>query len=234
MNTKPENAKGVEEKKAPRKRGCLGCLLSLFVVFLFALVLFSTAAYFWSPWFTFQFLKFYGVSLNTALVKHYQISLDTEFQNTCKAQQGSPDFSAEKVKNEVLQKKKEEAAQKFSSILQLYKDKPDGKEWHETFKNLHASIRKVFEDEMVSPQEWSSFMQDVQKAIQAHSGQAKEQPQPPQGQPQPPKESKDPKEPAEKDSKDDVPPPSQPGNAENKESGEKPAEKTGEPGTKNP
>ncbi len=159
------SANSTEVKK--KKRGFLGYLWLIFLCFLVLLGLGLGFFYLQQHLVTGWLLQWYGTRLAVVLTDpgHYQILGDQEYLKILADQQKNPGFSAEKLQQEILAKRQQEAQTCFQSLVSAYRATPNI-DWVPRFQELQKSLREMLQDSQVSPVEFSQFLDMVQKATE--------------------------------------------------------------------
>lgn len=149
-----------DQPKPKKKRGFLGWLLILFMIFVMFIGVGSGAIYFWKlKWATVEVMKLYGDRLAVVIGQHYNHQEDQKFISKKQEYAGRSDSL---LRDEIIQMRQNQASTAFHELIAVY-EKSNAKDWHNALQRLNVSLKNIFSDRKISPEEFTSFLEQVQK-----------------------------------------------------------------------
>lgn len=148
MGKEKEPKETAEKEPVPKKkRGFLGYLMILFLIFVVLLLGATGVAYWKRHYFTEKFLNFYAGKLAASIAEQYQI----------------PDSPEEKLKTEqqIRTEKKETAEKVFKELVKAYGESHKDVTWYDSLKELNYEVKGIFEDHEVSCEELDALLAKV-------------------------------------------------------------------------
>lgn len=156
-----------QNPKPKKKWGFLGTLLRLFLFFVLLLALATAGAYFYRKEATVCCLNFYTARLAQTLTnaQYYQVEEDAEFRKEVEGKQEDPSFSKADLQKEIFSKRQDKASKSFANLITTYEKTPaESKvDWYKSFKSLNETLRKMFQDQKITPAEFDELVNQVDR-----------------------------------------------------------------------